>query len=402
MGRGKRGRKYVHKGRENSASNQVKSFTENDMDDDVDVFHKQLDKIPLDVANDPDTSDEEMEQPVFDLKGKTSDDSEDLESDDEEQLTGLAAKIAKQAKFLKQKTGGAEDEMEEEVDEEVEEKKAAWGKGKKLYYSADNVDYELQSSDEDLPAEEEAEVLRLQRKKAESLRVEDFGLDENEESDADSDGNEETLQEAVKRREGGLERKKSNKASNRALGTQDEDGKIVAVEEVKKDINSLSKEEQMEVVMSDAPELVGLLSEFKDGLHQLRNEIQPLLHKVKGNKNAAKEGMSYLEVKQLLLLCYCQSIVFYLLLKAEGHSVRDHPVIARLVEIRKFLDKIRPIDKRLQSQIERILKEAEGVSIESTPAKTALHLMATNDVITEMRPVSDVVKSKSDVVVQVS
>lgn len=43
---------------------------------------------------------------------------------------------------------------------------------------------------------EEAEVLRLQRKKAESFRPEDFGLDEDEEdeSNVDSDVHEETLQ----------------------------------------------------------------------------------------------------------------------------------------------------------------------------------------------------------------
>lgn len=33
--------------------------------------------------------------------------------------------------------------MEEEADEKEEERKAAWGKGKKLYYSADNIDYEV-------------------------------------------------------------------------------------------------------------------------------------------------------------------------------------------------------------------------------------------------------------------
>jgi len=56
--------------------------------------------------------------------------------------------------------------------------------------------FQIQSSDEELPAVEEAEVLRLQRKKAESFRPEDFGLDEDEEdeSNVDSDVHEETLQ----------------------------------------------------------------------------------------------------------------------------------------------------------------------------------------------------------------
>lgn len=364
------------------------------MDDEVDVFHKQRDKISLDINDDEDESDEELEQPVFDLKGESSEESEE-ESDDDEQLTGLAAKIAKQAKFLRQKSGGVEDEMEEEADEEEGERKAAWGKGKNRYYSADNIDYEIQSSDDELPAVEEAEVLRLQRKNAESLRPEDFGLDEDEEdeSNADSDAHEETLQDAVKRHEVGLERRKTKKTSDRELGKDVDDGKIVAFEEVKKDINALTKEQQMEVVMSDAPELVGLISEFKDGLDNLKI-VQVLLQKVKSNKNVTKEGMNYLEVKQLLLLCYCQSIVFYLLLKAEGRSVRDHPVIARLVEIRDFLDKIQPIDNKLKNQFERILKEDNIDSIEGAPAKSSVNIISAEDFMSEFK--TSVVKAKSD------
>ena len=49
------------------------------------------------------------------------------------------------------------------------------------------------------------------------------------------------------------------------------------------------------------------------------------------------EGLSYLEVKQLLLLHYCLCILLFLLLKLEGKPVKDHPVILRLVEIRAQL-----------------------------------------------------------------
>ena len=51
-------------------------------------------------------------------------------------------------------------------------------------------------------------------------------------------------------------------------------------------------------------------------------------------------GVRYLEMKQLLLLLYCQATTFYLLLKSEGQPIRDHLVLARLVEIKSLLDKV--------------------------------------------------------------
>ena len=50
-------------------------------------------------------------------------------------------------------------------------------------------------------------------------------------------------------------------------------------------------------------------------------------------------GVRYLKMNQLLLLMYCQAITFYLLLKSEGQPIRDHPVLARRVEIKSLLDK---------------------------------------------------------------
>ena len=52
------------------------------------------------------------------------------------------------------------------------------------------------------------------------------------------------------------------------------------------------------------------------------------------------DGMSYLEAKHLLLLDYCQSLVYYLLRKAKGLSIEGHPVVHSLVEIRLFLEKV--------------------------------------------------------------
>jgi hypothetical protein len=65
-----------------------------------------------------------------------------------------------------------------------------------------------------------------------------------------------------------------------------------------------------------------------------------LVMQVKGGKGATEEGINYLGLKHMLLLSYCQAIVFYLVLKAEARSVRDHPVIGRLVELKQSLERV--------------------------------------------------------------
>nr|XP_016455039.1 PREDICTED: something about silencing protein 10-like isoform X2 [Nicotiana tabacum] len=240
--------------------------------------------------------------------------------------------------------GGVEDEMHDEAEEEKEER-PLWGRGKNIYYYQDKQGPEQESSDEGLIAEEEAEVLRLQQKKAKSLSAEDFGLEDDEEQL--------TLEEILAQGKSGVTVSADGEAKNET-GT--------AYEEVQKDLNALTKEEQMDVVYSSAPELVGLLSELSEALEQLDNKVNPILNKING-ENMIKGGMHYIEVKKLLLLSYCQAITFYLLLKSEGQPVRDHPVISRLVEIKNLLNKMKELDGNLPSELEDfLLKNVDNVT----------------------------------------
>ncbi|XP_062174089.1 protein THALLO [Alnus glutinosa] len=322
-----------------------------DMDDEIDAFHKQRDVVPLDVNGSVGESDEDDALPVFDLKGVNDDEDDDDDSNADTQETGFASKIIRSQKFLREKFGGVEDDMHEDDDEEDEEEPMGiWGGKMNQYYNADNRDFEQQSSDDEGPLEEEKEVLKLQRQKAKSLSVEDFGLEDIDEDGSDESDRELTLEEiSVK----GISRNRKE--------TMDYTG--LAYEEVKKDLNALSREEQMDVLYSSAPELVGLLSELNDALEQIESKVNPLLSKVKKGEIMNEGGIRYLEVKQLLLLAYCQAITFYLLLKSEGQPVRDHPVLARLVEIKSLLDKTKQLDGNLPSELEEFLNNNQGVEM---------------------------------------
>ncbi|XP_027147905.1 neuroguidin [Coffea eugenioides] len=107
-------------------------------------------------------------------------------------------------------------------------------------------------------------------------------------------------------------------------------------------------------ISKEAPQLVAVLKEMNYGLDTVRAKIEALTAKVKADNFPTTDGISYLDAKYLLLLNYCQSLVYYLLRKAKGLSIEGHPVVRSLVEIRLFLEKVRPIDKKLQYQIGKL------------------------------------------------
>eukprot|EP01018_Ginkgo_biloba_P040155 Gb_36096 [translate_table: standard] len=161
-------------------------------------------------------------------------------------------------------------------------------------------------------------------------------------------------------------------------------------------VSALHKEDQSGILLSDGPRLAALLLEMKEGLDQIRSKVLLLIQKVKENKYATKDGITYLEVKHLLLLSYCQSIVYYLLRKAEGSSVQGHPVINCLIEIRLFLEKIRPIDKKLQYQIEKLSKVANIAPIKGSSNKNEENSVVDKEDALKYRPNPDMLVSKLD------
>ncbi|CAD7698177.1 unnamed protein product [Ostreobium quekettii] len=127
------------------------------------------------------------------------------------------------------------------------------------------------------------------------------------------------------------------------------------------DASTLESEDQAAATsMEDAPEVAAMCAELRDSLGEVRKRVAPLLKEVRAGGLCEHEGLSYLEVKHMLLLHYCMCLLFFLLMKLEGKSVKDHPVILRLVEIRAYLEKIRPLDKRLQYQIDKLLRAAKA------------------------------------------
>ncbi|MQL87256.1 hypothetical protein Taro_019802 [Colocasia esculenta] len=117
-----------------------------------------------------------------------------------------------------------------------------------------------------------------------------------------------------------------------------------------------------ETLTREALKLAALLREMKNGLDIVRGKVEALTSKVKENQYPTEDGISYLEAKHLLLLNYCQCIVYYLLRKAKGLPIEGHPVVRSLVEIRLFLEKVRPIDKKLDYLVQKLTRTASNAA----------------------------------------
>lgn len=114
-------------------------------------------------------------------------------------------------------------------------------------------------------------------------------------------------------------------------------------------------------VLADAPELLSLLPDLTRSLAEVRHRTAPLLTELRQSPDlTTAEGLSYLDAKHMLLLMYCMHILFYILLKLEGQPVKSHPVMQRLVACKTYLEKVKGIDKRVKSQVDKLLAAAKA------------------------------------------
>ncbi|CAA2958608.1 neuroguidin [Olea europaea subsp. europaea] len=157
---------------------------------------------------------------------------------------------------------------------------------------------------------------------------------------------------------------------------------------------------QSDRIKKESLQLVAVLKEMKDGLDTVRTKIQALTTKVKAENFCTADGISYLEAKHLLLLNYCQSLVYYLLRKAKGLSIHGHPIVQSLVEIRLYLEKIRPIDKKYQYQIQKLTRAIETTEEKSgSTEKEANATQKTEDML-KYHPNPDLLVSKVNTTVE--
>ncbi|XP_070613001.1 something about silencing protein 10 [Erythrolamprus reginae] len=300
---------------------------------------------PLVTEEADDFHERRLEEAVLAALGS---EEEEEEEEDVEEVLGLHLSENSESEEDGDAGPGGEEEDEEDdepldMDSDLEEQRGegrwgsglpnelAWGQRKKLYYG---TDYEgaarrpkaPKKSKEEVEAEEleeEAEAQAIQKRMAENLGEEDYGLD--------------LLQAYTRAAE---------------LTGGKESGQKIA-----KDLASLSKKEQLKLLRKESPELLELIQDFEAKVLELRDELEPLVQMIRDGVIPEGKGSQYLQTKYHLYLNYCCNISFYLVLKAKRIPIHGHPVIERLVTYRNLINDLAVVDQKLLPEVRLLLKE---------------------------------------------
>ena len=112
----------------------------------------------------------------------------------------------------------------------------------------------------------------------------------------------------------------------------------------------------MAVTPEDTETFTNLLEEIEGKSNEAKSLVQGLTKK----EHPTENGLSFLEVKNHVMLNYLSNLTLLMLKKCSGKSIKDSKAIERICEDRTILEKMRPIEKKLKYQIDKSIKVAES------------------------------------------
>ncbi|KAF5288580.1 hypothetical protein FQA39_LY15359 [Lamprigera yunnana] len=137
-------------------------------------------------------------------------------------------------------------------------------------------------------------------------------------------------------------------------------------------IKTLATEEA--ISHPDLPQALVLLNEMNVSAQHVASLVDHMIDRVRKGEISTDQGLSFLEMKYHMLLSYLINLTYVVLRKCSGKTIEGDPCIDRLIEIRTVLEKIRPIDRKLKYQIDKLVKTAavgssanDSVSFKANP-----------------------------------
>lgn len=110
------------------------------------------------------------------------------------------------------------------------------------------------------------------------------------------------------------------------------------------------------VIAADLPQFHSMLNNLKTYLGESISGVTNLQKTISDSATSREHGLSFLEMKCHLFLEYLINITYSMLLKLDGKPISGEACIEHLVEIRTVLSKIKPIEKKLKYQVDKLVK----------------------------------------------
>eukprot|EP00903_Cladosiphon_okamuranus_P019131 g17600.t1 len=120
------------------------------------------------------------------------------------------------------------------------------------------------------------------------------------------------------------------------------------------------------MIEQEKPRLWRSLEELRDRAKDVEDKVAALAGRAKAemeeDPGPRDEGASFLGLKQTLLLSYCRELCSYAAAKGRGEALRGGGAAGRLVELRTVMEKLRPMDRKLKYQTDKLLRLASSSS----------------------------------------
>ena len=135
------------------------------------------------------------------------------------------------------------------------------------------------------------------------------------------------------------------------------------------------------LLKKDIESCSALLDDIKSWVLDSTKQLQIIKSKIKemeksGSDSSKSNNFQYIDVKSMLLLNYCMSLQYYTLLKVQGKDLESHQIFERLAYLRLLIEKLKPLDKKIEYQIQKLLKSviSRGPEIKETKVRTKINL----------------------------
>ncbi|CAM9657838.1 unnamed protein product, partial [Ectocarpus sp. 8 AP-2014] len=126
--------------------------------------------------------------------------------------------------------------------------------------------------------------------------------------------------------------------------------------------DSKINKEAKALIELEKPRLWRSLEELRDRARDVEEKVASLAERAREEMDEdpgpRDEGGSFLALKQTLLLSYCREICSYAAAKGRGETLGGGGAAGRLVELRTVMEKLRPMDRKLKYQTDKLLRVA--------------------------------------------